>query len=285
MGINDDGSNPEPSAMLDIKSNSKGFLIPRLSSAERQGINNPANGLMVYDNTTNTFWYYNGNAWDEIGEGGVADQLEDTDQDTRITVEQLPDEDLVRFYLEGNERVRFVKDRIEPVNSSGSVNIGFNAGNQITSGLFNVLLGNSAGSNLTTGSGNVFLGSSAGSIADSTLSSTFVGTAAGQSGDLDFSVSIGAQSGQTATGDRNAFIGYFAGSNSEGDQNIFIGDNVATQNEASLGTFIGSQAGTFNTTGEKNVFVGAYAGSGNREGNDNVAIGAFTGRIDRKSVV
>jgi hypothetical protein len=48
VGINSDGSNPDNSSMLDIKSTSKGILIPRMSQSERAAISSPANGLMVY---------------------------------------------------------------------------------------------------------------------------------------------------------------------------------------------------------------------------------------------
>jgi CubicO group peptidase (beta-lactamase class C family) len=48
VAINADGSNPVNSAMLDVKSNRKGFLPPRMTRAEMNAIPNPANGLIVY---------------------------------------------------------------------------------------------------------------------------------------------------------------------------------------------------------------------------------------------
>src|SRR5205809_4542758 len=48
VGINDDGSTPHSSAMLDVKSTAKGFLAPRMTAAQRSGIANPATGLLVY---------------------------------------------------------------------------------------------------------------------------------------------------------------------------------------------------------------------------------------------
>ena len=41
----------------------KGFLPPRLSTTERDAIASPANGLMIYNKTTNNFQGYNGSAW------------------------------------------------------------------------------------------------------------------------------------------------------------------------------------------------------------------------------
>ena len=48
LGFNADGSVSNPSAMLDVKSTSKGFLLPRMTQAQRNGIINPAAGLQVY---------------------------------------------------------------------------------------------------------------------------------------------------------------------------------------------------------------------------------------------
>jgi hypothetical protein len=48
VAINTDGSLPNNSAMLDVKSTAKGMLIPRMSSAERDAIVSPATGLMIF---------------------------------------------------------------------------------------------------------------------------------------------------------------------------------------------------------------------------------------------
>lgn len=72
VGINEDGSVPDPSALLDIKSTSKGMLIPRMTSAERTGILNPGEGLLVYDNETASFWFYKAAGWTELITGGGA---------------------------------------------------------------------------------------------------------------------------------------------------------------------------------------------------------------------
>ena len=65
VAINTDGSSPDASAILDIKSAGKGLLIPRLDSSSRKAITTPANGLMVFDTDTKSFWYYT-NAWNEV---------------------------------------------------------------------------------------------------------------------------------------------------------------------------------------------------------------------------
>ena len=70
VSINTDGSQPHPSAMLDIKSNIKGLLIPRTSTSTRNTISG-IKGLMMYDTTTSSFWYHNGAAWLELGGGSA----------------------------------------------------------------------------------------------------------------------------------------------------------------------------------------------------------------------
>ncbi len=41
--------NPDNSAILELQSNSQGFLMPRLTSAQRNAIQNPAQGLMIFN--------------------------------------------------------------------------------------------------------------------------------------------------------------------------------------------------------------------------------------------
>jgi hypothetical protein len=59
--------------MLDIKSNNKGILIPRMTQAERSAITSPANGLMVYQtNGTSGFYFYDGSSWVRLATGTEA---------------------------------------------------------------------------------------------------------------------------------------------------------------------------------------------------------------------
>jgi len=71
VGINADGSTPDNSAMLDIKSTDKGLLIPRITATQRTLIINPAPGLMVYQtDAPGGFYYYDGTAWTAVGLSG-----------------------------------------------------------------------------------------------------------------------------------------------------------------------------------------------------------------------
>jgi hypothetical protein len=53
----------EKTAKLQVDSNSKGFLPPRMTSSEREDIVSPANGLIVYDTNLQTFCGYADNGW------------------------------------------------------------------------------------------------------------------------------------------------------------------------------------------------------------------------------
>ena len=64
VGINNDGSSPNGSAMLDVSSTTKGFLAPRMTAAEKTAISDPATGLIIYQNDeADGFYYWTGAAW------------------------------------------------------------------------------------------------------------------------------------------------------------------------------------------------------------------------------
>lgn len=71
VAINQDGTNADASAILDINSSDKGMLIPRLTSVEISSITSPANGLTVFCTTDNKFFTYilADNEWKEIAFG------------------------------------------------------------------------------------------------------------------------------------------------------------------------------------------------------------------------
>jgi hypothetical protein len=63
VSINNDGTTPHPSAMLEIKSFNKGLLVPRSSSISISGIPSARNGLIAYDTTNERFRVRAGNSW------------------------------------------------------------------------------------------------------------------------------------------------------------------------------------------------------------------------------
>nr|NQU91348.1 hypothetical protein [Bacteroidota bacterium] len=66
IAINTDGSPPDSSAMLDIKAENMGLLIPRIPEANRPA--SPATGLLIYQTDNESgFYYYDGSDWQQIG--------------------------------------------------------------------------------------------------------------------------------------------------------------------------------------------------------------------------
>lgn len=77
VAINTDNTDPDASAALDVKSTSKGVLVPRMTQAQRNAIATPATGLMIFQtNNTPGFYYYTGSAWSAVGGGGSSASLQ-----------------------------------------------------------------------------------------------------------------------------------------------------------------------------------------------------------------
>ena len=57
---------PNDSAVLDVTSTTKGFLPPRMTTAQKNAIASPAEGLMVYDTDLKKTFTFNGTTWESI---------------------------------------------------------------------------------------------------------------------------------------------------------------------------------------------------------------------------
>lgn len=60
------GTTAEACAQLEIKSETKGFLPPRMSDADRDNISSPVEGLMIYNTTQKTINFYDGTTWQRV---------------------------------------------------------------------------------------------------------------------------------------------------------------------------------------------------------------------------
>jgi hypothetical protein len=69
------GNDPHPSAMLDVQSDSKGVLFPRMNSMKRDQIQSPASGLMIFNTQTFCLEINLGTPatplWEQIACGGI----------------------------------------------------------------------------------------------------------------------------------------------------------------------------------------------------------------------
>lgn len=190
-------------------------------------------------------------------------QLTDKDVDTKIMVEENPDEDIIRFY-------------------SGGLQTMFVQGNRlvVSSGSENLFIGDSCGANTVTGVGNLIIGAKAGTQNFSGTHNVFIGSYAGKNTDSHYNTFVGTWSGYTnTTGWNNTFIGYNAGYyNSVGMRNTFLGHSAGFGNvDGERNVYVGRAAGAYNPSGYDNVFIGNLAGL-NNNGGYNVFIGSGAGQ-------
>jgi len=252
---------PNSSSVLDIESNDKGVLIPRLSSLQRNNIITPAKGLLVFDNDTITFWFYDGTQWVEL----ISKGLVDTDNDTEVKVEESSDEDIIRFYLEGTQKWIMNNNTLESINTGNSLFIGEGAG---------------VNDNLSNNR-NTFLGKNSGNSNNSGFYNTAVGYEALFSNDNGFyNTAIGYQAlNSNNSGVYNTSVGFGAlRSNLSGGANSAIGLDALSNNSSGQSNHAGGYAALYgNTSGGHNTAVGSQALKNNITGSDNTAIGYNAG--------
>jgi len=83
-GINTDGSAPDNSAMLDLKSTQMGFLPPRMTTAQRNAIVSPAEGLVIYNTENKEVELFNGTIWTSNSGEFLCNSSQVADEDGNI---------------------------------------------------------------------------------------------------------------------------------------------------------------------------------------------------------
>jgi len=60
-------------AMLDVKSTTKGFIVPRMTTAQKTtlGGTSPVNGVIIYDTDLKSFYYWENSTWNQIAASGL----------------------------------------------------------------------------------------------------------------------------------------------------------------------------------------------------------------------
>ena len=189
-----------------------------------------------------------------------------------------------------------------------NIAIGFDAGNDITTGKFNTLIGGLSGDAIRSGDNNVAMGYS--SLTTNILSDrnvaigNFALASHNQASSIDsYNIAIGHDAGVAmTTGIRNTIIGSLAGDAiTDSDFNVALGyaslsTNVLGSRNTAIGfgtletlnpvdgnganvaadtynVAVGHAAGTAITTGIVNTYLGGEAGAANTVGNNNVALG------------
>jgi trimeric autotransporter adhesin len=268
VAINEDGSLPDPKAILDIKSANKGILIPRMSTVQRQAIA-PVKGLLVYDTTTNSFWYNLGETsgtagWKNLATG--SGWLLSGNSGTIDRVHFLGTTDSTPLNIRVNNQPA---GRIEHL--WGNTYLGYQAGASVggwrdtacTAIGSRALRVNEGPMNTAVGTGalaNNFRGSSNTAIGHRSMAASWWGTS---------NTAVGANS---------------LSNNSQGHLNTAIGHSAMEfSTMAYENTAVGVNALRNNTIGSRNTAIGDGALSGNIKGSSNTAIG-FNANVNSDSL-
>lgn len=267
---------PNASALFEVKSTSKGVLIPRMTKSQRDGINTPSTGLMIYQTTNNPgFYYFDGSSWTEMKSTGANKSLDNLKAPTAVNIDLLPgSNNFVNLgsaanswkdaYLDGD--LFMDNNRVLSFPSLTNSFIGNNAGTPATSGIENTITGYNSLSFNTTGSYNTATGS----------------YALGLNTTGNFNTAIGRAALYTnTTGYENTAIGgHSLYSNTSGYNNTAVGVNSLIQNSLGVGnTSMGHGSLYNNTSGHYNTAIGFEALQWNTDAQNNTAVGAGAGYL------
>jgi hypothetical protein len=275
---------PHNSAILQIDATNRGFLMPRVTTAQRLAITAPAIGLQVYDTNRNAPCYWTGTTWEcqtywHVSGNSNVDSTNYIGTNTNVA-----------FVTKvNNERSGLISNDAVLLGIQAGRLINQNNSNQSTIVTNNLAIGNYALYNTvpnynpppSSGWVNTAIGNFSQYSSTSSTQNTSVGFRtlyANISGNN--LVAIGHQALENnVTGSVSVAIGAFSQYNAtDSERNTSVGfqsffnlttgkGNVAIGNNAAFGT----------TTGGNNVGVGEYALINNISGANNTCIGSYAG--------
>ncbi|MFH1120704.1 MAG: tail fiber domain-containing protein [Bacteroidota bacterium] len=275
VAINSDNSNPDPSAMLDIKSTSKGLLLPRITLAQRNAIASPANGLMIYQTNNSPGFYYNSGTsatpvWIIVGTGSGWGLTGNTGTNPATHFIGTTDNQPLRLRVNNAWA-----GEIHP--TSGNIFLGLGAGQINTGGQGNTAIGEHSLFSNTDGTFNTAFGYEALYSNTSGIFNTATGYQSlyyNTTGSYNTANGLGAMA-YNSTGNNNSASGYQAlALNTTGNDNTATGNQTLYSNiSGSNNTASGHQSLYSNLTGIDNTAEGHMALYSNTNGNINTAIG------------
>lgn len=120
---------PNPNAVLEIESNDKGLLIPRLTSAQRNifglGLTNTENSMLVYDVNDSIFYYWKATVWIPIP--GV-----NTDDQNIDSVILNPDSTLTIYIEDGTSALVDIKSSFDNTDNQNIDSVVLNPDSTLT---------------------------------------------------------------------------------------------------------------------------------------------------------
>lgn len=273
---------PDKSAILDLSSSNKGFLLPRMSETQRLNILKPAQGLQVFQTDGSSGLYvFNGKDWENASKSVAAA----TDPWQRGGNAILPGEFIgttnaepLLFKVNNNFSGR--------INTTGFVSFGIGAG-QNNAATYNIAMGAYSLFANTLGLGNVAIGydvMSTSTTSNSGNNNIGIGVSALQNNRGSGNIALGSSAMISNTvGSFNVAMGGSAGfKNTTGSYNFALGDGSLLENQiGSDNVAIGPDALRM-TTGSRNVGIGTWSGR-QATGSDNVFIGYTAGANETNS--
>ncbi|MDB5202972.1 MAG: hypothetical protein JWQ27_2381 [Ferruginibacter sp.] len=263
VAINNTNTGPASSAILDVSSTQKGLLIPRMSTTERTGIATPNNGLLVFDNDTNSFWFYGNSAWTQISTSNSGWNLSGntaTSAGSFIgTTDNLP----LRFKTNNQW-----SGEINPLTTN--IFLGPLSGNASVTGVANTAIGGSSLGNNTSGQFNVSFGIN-------TMANNLSGS---------YNAAIGERVLQFNTGSYNTGLGAEAlRNNSNGTNNVAVGSFALYNNtQGFFNTAVGYNSLLNTAVGTTLTCLGYNADVNGEFYSNSTAIGA-SARVDASNKV
>jgi hypothetical protein len=233
---------PKTSSALEIKSTTKGVLIPRMTITQRNAISSPALGLLIYqNNNTPGFYYYTGSAWTPLKPKQNSWLLTgNTATDTSINF--IGTKDAQPLLLKVNNQKAGYLD----FNTQSNTSFGYQALSNVSTGYDNIAIGYQSLYSNTGGSENFAFGTKA--MYNNTIGAdnVAIGSIALQkntTGDYNTAVGTGALYVNT-NGAENVAVGYFALGNATGIQNTAVGTYaLQASSTGSYNTSVGYNAG------------------------------------------
>jgi hypothetical protein len=281
---------PDASSLLEVKSTTKGVLIPRMTLTQRNAIAAPAAGLLIYQtNNTPGFYYYSGAAWTAVTPARANTTLSNLTGPIAVNVNMQPDTDATRnlgtqairwkhLYESGDALINgmTVGRGLNGGGTASDVAIGASVLSSNNGGYQNTAMGDYAMLGNTTGGYNVAVGLSALQANTTGFNNTAVGQRAayfGTTGSQNTALGQNALYSNT-TGSDNTAVGWRAlFSTSTEDGNTAVGYEALYFNTAELNTAMGYQSLYSNTTGTDNTAMGYLSLGTNQDGFNNTAFG------------
>lgn len=269
FAINNDGSTANGSAILDVKSSTKGLLLPRMTKIQKNAISLPATGLLVFQTAPDSigFHYYNGSQWLWL-DPFVANTWKTTgNTGTDTATNFIGTTDNIPLHLKANNQL---VQRLVPQRSNYFIGRGAGGLLNATS-LGQIAIGDSAGANLTAIGSGVYIGQKAARNLINGPNNNVIGASAGLSlTSASFNNLFGVFAGRfLTTGTGNTILGHQAG------------DSIIT---SSSNTAVGMLALSKNKTGDNNTALGASANTGSDNLSNATAIG-FQSQVDTSNAL